>query len=74
MGISEIFEPNADLSELLETGESLQISDVVHKSFIKVSEGGSEAAAATGIAFFFLSPQNKMIFFEHFLVILLTFF
>lgn len=47
MGIKQVFSSQADLSGLLETNESLQVSDVVHKAFIKVTEGGSEAAAAT---------------------------
>ncbi|XP_031616655.1 uncharacterized protein LOC116336730 [Contarinia nasturtii] len=57
MGIEEIFESNADLSDLLENGESLQVSDVVHKAFIKVSEGGSEAAAATGVQIVLFSGE-----------------
>ncbi|XP_055317359.1 antichymotrypsin-2-like [Sitodiplosis mosellana] len=46
LGITEIFTPQAELN-LLETGESLQVADVIHKAFIEVNERGSEAAAAT---------------------------
>lgn len=48
LGMSEIFSDNANLRGLLETGEQLKVSDVVHKTFIEVDERGSEAAAATG--------------------------
>lgn len=51
LNIKNIFESNANLSNLLETDESIHVGDVVHKAFIKVHEGGSEAAASTGIIF-----------------------
>lgn len=48
MGITEIFKPSADLTDLLESNDPLQVTDVVHKAFIEVNEEGTVAAAATG--------------------------
>lgn len=49
MGITEIFSDNANLRGLLETGEQLKVSNVVHKAFIEIDEEGSEAGGATGL-------------------------
>lgn len=48
MGITTAFdERTVDLSKM--TGQrNLQLSEVVHKTFVKVNEEGSEAAAVTG--------------------------
>lgn len=51
LNIRKIFDADADLKGLLDSNESVRVSDVVHKAFIKVTEGGSEAAAATGTTF-----------------------
>lgn len=48
MGIVDIFANNANLKGLLESGEDLRVSDVIHKAFIEINEAGSEAAGATG--------------------------
>lgn len=48
MGVKKIFDGEADLSGLSSTNEKLIVSEVVQKSFINVTEIGTEAAAATG--------------------------
>lgn len=48
MGMSRMFSNTAEFGKMLETGEALQVSKVIHKAFIEVNEKGTEAAAATG--------------------------
>lgn len=48
MGLTDIFSNSANLGELLDSGEQIQVSDVVHKAVIEINEKGSESAAATG--------------------------
>lgn len=45
MGMEKAFSPEADLSDMFE--ESTEISEVKHKTYIKVNEEGTEAAATT---------------------------
>ncbi|NXQ96389.1 SPB10 protein, partial [Sagittarius serpentarius] len=48
MGMHSAFSSNADFSGMAEKGE-VQISRILHKSFVSVDEKGTEAAAATVI-------------------------
>nr|XP_033789646.1 leukocyte elastase inhibitor-like [Geotrypetes seraphini] len=47
MGMKDLFSDVADLSAM-STNKGLKVSDVFQKSFVDVSEEGTEAAAATG--------------------------
>lgn len=48
LGIKTAFTENADLSEMIDGNVS--VTDTIHKTYIKVDEKGTEAAAATGIS------------------------
>uniref|UniRef100_A0A8I3WBW6 Serpin domain-containing protein n=1 Tax=Callithrix jacchus TaxID=9483 RepID=A0A8I3WBW6_CALJA len=56
LGINEVFTSKADLSGI--TGaRNLQVSQVVHKAVLDVSEEGTEASAATGVQITLLSAK-----------------
>src|SRR5438477_10619857 len=48
MGMPTAYTKAADFSRMA-SGESLMISEVLHKAFVDVNEKGTEAAAATAI-------------------------
>jgi len=48
MGLNEAFSPDADFSGMTGTPD-LYFDEAIHKTFVEVSEEGTEAAAATGI-------------------------
>lgn len=50
---------SAEFSELLDSGDNLSVSEVIHKAFIDVNEKGAEASAATGIFPTFKNLANK---------------
>lgn len=66
-----MFSEYADLSGL--TSEPVRVADVVHKAYISVSEGGSEATAASGNCFWnrFYLEFVKFFFVFHFIGVLI---
>lgn len=48
-GMKSPFKPSQDFRQIGEDPRGLNISQVIHKTFIEVTERGTEAAAATGI-------------------------
>ncbi len=64
MGMSTAFTAEADFSGI-DAKRDIEISNVVHKAFVDVSEQGTEAAAATGIgmrATAMRMPEQPVIF------------
>jgi serine protease inhibitor len=49
MGMGLAFGPDADFSRICPPPQQLRISDVEHKTYVKVDEEGTEAAAATSV-------------------------
>ena len=47
MGINKIFSEGADFSNMIENHPDLHISKAIHKTYVKVDEVGTKAAAVT---------------------------
>jgi len=61
MGISKVFEPGANFSKMMEAG--LYIGKATHKTYLKVNEDGTEAAAIT--SFWGVGGGPGGLFFDH---------
>jgi len=60
LGITDLFDPSrADLSGIT-ASEQLVVKDVIHEATITVDEHGTEAAAATGVAFEAVSGDGSV--------------
>lgn len=49
LGMNQVFDGGAELYNLFEDLDNLFVSDVTHKTFLKVDEEGTEATAATSV-------------------------
>ena len=60
LGVRAAFDPeHADFSRMTPKDDPVFISDVLHKTFIKVDENGTEAAAATAVMMAVTSAVNE---------------
>ncbi len=46
-GIKSVFAPSCDLSGMINNHDDLYVSEAIHKSYVKVDEAGTKAAAVT---------------------------
>ena len=60
MGMDVAFQDNADFSRIHPPPPPFQISEVKHKTYVKVDEEGSEAAAATSVGMMRMSLTRHM--------------
>lgn len=51
MGLTTLFDSNANLSSIFNPEKQVYIKDVSHKVTIEVNEKGSRASAVTGILY-----------------------
>ncbi|XP_061393905.1 serine protease inhibitor 42Dd-like [Musca vetustissima] len=49
LGIERMFSKDAELEEMTNSSERLEVTKVLHKAFIEVNEKGTKAAASTGM-------------------------
>ena len=63
MGVNLAFKTNADFSNI-RTQNDLLIDDIIHKTYLKVNEEGTEAAAVTAIIMIknSLAPRQEKIY------------
>lgn len=48
MGLTSIFDSNANLSSIFNPEKQVFVKDIMHKVIIEVNEKGSKASAVTG--------------------------
>ena len=58
LGMPLAFSESADFSGMASERDPLFIGDVIHKAFVSVDEGGTEAAAATAVIMFATSAPG----------------
>lgn len=54
MGLTSIFDSNANLSSMFNPAKEVFVKDVIHKVAIEVNEKGSVASAVTGKYFIYI--------------------
>ena len=47
MGIQNMFEPGCDFSGMIENHPDMYVNEAIHKTYVKVDEAGTKAAAVT---------------------------
>ncbi|NET38383.1 MAG: serpin family protein [Cyanothece sp. SIO1E1] len=73
LGMQEVFTNNAELNNLFVEVDNLFVSSILHKTFLKMDEEGTEAAGVTAVTVGVTSlppPPPSIIFNEPYLIIL----